>query len=269
MAQVYYMSPEELRSVQLIELELLCEVDRICRMCRIDYRIAAGTLLGAVRHGGYIPWDDDADVHFTRVEYEQFREACKHHLNNDKYYFQDQQSTPGYRWGYGKLRRKNTLFIRDNQEHMPYDQGIFIDLFIDDYVPDNYIKRCVCAFKGLLYRKAFWSVIGREVSGRLGKIIYTALSKIPEDKLKTSYARFERKHTKKTNWVRPLTFPMPNRNFGYPGKWWDTFCEIEFEGVRFLTFKEVEPYLEFKYGDYRSLPPEGDRKVHPISTLKL
>jgi lipopolysaccharide cholinephosphotransferase len=263
------MTSEELRAVQLVELELLCELDRICRLCSINYRIAAGTLLGAVRHGGFIPWDDDADVHFTRIEYEQFRDACDKHLDIEKFYFHDQQTTPGYRWGYGKLRRKDSLFVRNEQDHMPYEHGICIDLFIDDYIPDNYFARCLCAFICFLYRKAFWAEVGKHSAKCLEKFIYALMSKIPESKLKASYARFESKRRKKTAWVRPLTFPMPTRDYGYPGKWWDNFSEIEFEGIKFMTFAEVEPYLEFKYGDYMALPPESKRKTHPVSTLKL
>ena len=126
----YNMTSEELRAVQLVELELLCEVDRICRKCGITYRIVAGTLLGAVRHGGFIPWDDDADVAFLREEYEQFRAVCETELDTSRFYFQDHRNTLGYRWGYGKLRRKGTEFIRLNQEHMPYEQGILLICFL-------------------------------------------------------------------------------------------------------------------------------------------
>ena len=64
-----------------------------------------------MRHGGFIPWDDDADIALLRDEYEKFRTACETELNHEKYYFQDHTNTPGYRWGYGKLRKKETLFL--------------------------------------------------------------------------------------------------------------------------------------------------------------
>ena len=121
--------------MQMIQLEMLAEVDRICRKCNIHYNIIAGTLLGAVRHGGYIPWDDDADVAFLRPEYEKFRIACETELDGERFYFQDHRNTKGYRWGYGKLRRKGTLFVREHQEHMPYEQNRkhYGDLHIDDH----------------------------------------------------------------------------------------------------------------------------------------
>ena len=71
----YVMTDEELRRVQMIQLEMLCEVDRICKKNNIRYNIIAGTLLGAVRHKGYIPWDDDADVALLRGEYRKFRKS--------------------------------------------------------------------------------------------------------------------------------------------------------------------------------------------------
>ena len=151
---------DTLRQIQMIQLELLVEVDRICKKCRIKYNIIAGTLLGAVRHGGYIPWDDDADVAFLRSEYERFRQAVKTELDDTRFYFQDNRRTKGYRWGYGKLRRKNTLFLREYQEHMPYKQGIFIDIFPLDGVPDNYILRSIKNFECFCVRKILWSKVG-------------------------------------------------------------------------------------------------------------
>ena len=79
---VHHLSDEELRRVQLIQLEMLQEVDRICELCGIHYNIIAGTLLGAVRHKGYIPWDDDADVALIREEYERFVELEKKSKRN-------------------------------------------------------------------------------------------------------------------------------------------------------------------------------------------
>ena len=114
----YNLSCEELERLQDVQKELISEVKRICLKNNIHFNMVGGTMLGAIRHGGYIPWDDDADIGFLREEYEKFREACKTDLNHEKYYMQDLRDTEGYRWGYGKLRKKGTEFIRLNQEFM-------------------------------------------------------------------------------------------------------------------------------------------------------
>ena len=177
------LDDKTLRKVQMVQLELLQEVDRICKKCGIKYNIIAGTLLGAIRHGGYIPCDDDADVALLRPEYEKFRKACKTELDTSRFYFQDHRNTKGYRWGYGKLRRKETLFLRENQEHMPYEQGIFIDIFPLDSVPDNYIMRSIKNFECFCVRKILWSRVGKIADKNpLKRKVYELLDRIPEER---------------------------------------------------------------------------------------
>lgn len=260
-----------LRKLQLTELELLEEVDRICKKCGIKYNIIAGTLLGAVRHNGFIPWDDDADVALLRPEYEKFRKACETELDKTRFYFQDHRNTPGYRWGYGKLRRKNTLFLRENQEHMPYEQGVFIDVFPLDFVPANYGMRRIHNFKCFVYRKFFWSEVGRVADkSPFMRALYGVMSKVPEKALKESFDKFvEKTNHRKTGWVRILTFPTPNKAYGYQTKWYQHSAPISFEGVTFSGIRDYDAYLSFKFGNYMELPPEGQRKVHPVSDIKV
>lgn len=270
MTQGYNMTPEELRAVQLVELELLCEVDRICRKCGINYRIVAGTLLGAVRHGGFIPWDDDADVAFLREEYEAFRSACETELDDSKFYFQDHRNTPGYRWGYGKLRRKGTQFVRLGQEHMPYEQGIFIDIFPYDHVPDNFLLRQVHCFKCFLYRKTFWSPVGKGSAIGLERLAYVMLDKIPDQWLYRHFDRFaEKSNRRKSEWIRILTFPTPTGDHGYKCQWADEISDFLFEGKTLCGVAAYDEYLTFKYGDYMTLPSADKRKTHMISKLSL
>lgn len=261
---------ETLRKIQMVQLELLQEVDRICRKCNIHYNIIAGTMLGAVRHGGYIPWDDDADVALLRDEYEKFRKACETELDTSKFYFQDHRNTQGYRWGYGKLRRKNTLFLREYQEHMPYEQGIFIDIFPLDSVPDNYILRTLKNFECFCVRKILWSEVGKIADKSvLKRSWFNLLSRIPEKWVFNYYHGIVRKaHRKETKWVRILAFPTPNKEWGYLRKWYIESADTVFEGVVFQGIKEYDEYLSFKFGNYMELPPEEKRKVHPVSELK-
>lgn len=260
-----------LRKLQLTELEMLVEVDRICKKCDIHYNIIAGTLLGAVRNGGFIPWDDDADVAMLRAEYEKFRKACKTELDTTRFEFQDHRNTAGYRWGYGKLRRKDTLFLREFQEHMPYFQGVFIDVFPLDYVSNSHVMRTFENFHCFVYRKLFWSEVGKIADkSSVKRKVYAIMSKIPEKKIKIAFNRYIRfRDRKKTNWVRILTFPTPNAEYGYRTKWYEKSAPILFENKEFEGIKDYDDYLSFKFGNYMELPPIEARKVHPVNDIRL
>lgn len=260
-----------LNQLHTIQLEMLVEVDRICRKCGIQYNIIAGTLLGAVRHCGYIPWDDDADVALLRPEYEKFRIACKTELDKSRFVFQDHRNTKGYRWGYGKLRRKGTLFLREYQEHMPYMQGVFIDIFPLDGVPDNYFLRGLKNFECFCVRKILWSKVGKAAEKKFWKRqIYKILDKIPENQVFRYYhMMIHSANQKNTRMVRILMFPTPNSEYGYYRNWYENSVDTVFENIVFQGIKDYDSYLVFKFGDYMELPPPEKRKVHPVSRIAL
>lgn len=267
-----HLSAAQLRSLQLVELDMLKEVDRICRENNIAYSLAGGTLLGAVRHKGYIPWDDDADIVLLRPEYERLAKIFNRVTDSEKYYFQDADNTSGYRWGFGKIRRKGTLWLRDGQEHTPVEQGICIDVFPLDRVPDGKVCSKLHNLHCFLIRKILWSEVGRcTASNLLSRTIYGELNRIPLKTVLHHYHKFAiRSNNDKNHLLRVLMWPTP-RNLDYEGKieWYDGYVELEFEGCNFMVMHKYDEYLQLKYGDYMKLPPENERKTHPISQFQL
>ncbi|GFI48517.1 hypothetical protein IMSAGC019_03854 [Lachnospiraceae bacterium] len=264
------LTEDEIKKLHDVELELLVEFDRICRKYDIPYSIDGGTLLGAVRHKGFIPWDDDADVIMNREAYRKLMRVLDDELDKEKFYFQDMRRTRGYRWGYGKLRRKNTRFVRINQEHMPYPQGVFLDVFVCDNVPDLYFFRCVCNFQSFIFRKLFYAEVGKINEVGFKRLLYRILSRVPERTLKKQYFRYVRfRNRAYTDWVKCLTFPACNKTFGYKRSWYEDTIDMCFENVVLKASREYEEYLTFLYGDYMKLPPENERKIHPVSVLFL
>ena len=255
----YHLTEEELKQVQKIQKELICEVKRICGKFHIHFNMVGGTMLGAIRHGDYIPWDDDADIGFLREEYEKFRKACKTELDHERYYMQDLRDTEGYRWGYGKLRRKGTEFVRLGQEFMPYGQGISIDLMPFDNVPDHYLERKIHFFKCFLFRKVFWSEVGSRTEKKtVIRLLYQLMRRIPQKWLLERYQQFiDRGRKKNTQLVRILTFPTPKGIYGYKREWYTRLKSYSFGEIQLPGAEDYDGYLHVKYGNYQKLP---DRK---------
>lgn len=266
-----HLNKKMLRQLQMIELEMLIEVDRICRKHDIQYNIIGGTLLGSVRHGGFIPWDDDADVAMLRTDYERFKQVCKTDLDSNRFYFQDALETVGYRWSYGKIRRKDTLFLREYQEHMPYEQGVFIDIFPVDGVPDNYVLRALNDFHCFCIRKLLWSEVGKyaDKSAFKRKCFYL-MSKIPRKNILAHYEKLiQKRNHENTRRVRIALMPLPNKGFGYLRKWYEESNDYLFEGYLLKGIKNSHDFLTYEFGEYMKLPPVKKRKIHPVSNIKL
>lgn len=265
----------DFRKMQLLQLDMLVELDRVCRNNNITYQIWGGTQLGAVRHHGYIPWDDDADVVMLREEYEKFR-AVADQLNPEICFFQDHDNDPEYRWGYGKLRRTGTKYIRLGQEHIKCKTGLFVDILPLDDIPISTIGQMLQDFHCFCVRKILWSEVGKFNNNVFLRIWYTILSKIPVDIAFKQLDRYIKKSCNKTpNKVRTLCFtsigklyykhPIEER-YGMPKRWFLNTKEFEFEGRKLIGLADYDEYLRFSYGDYMKLPPVEARGQHaPVS----
>ena len=264
MAELVKLSQEDLRQLQLIELEMIVEVDRICKKYNIQYSLDGGTLLGAVRHKGFIPWDDDADVIFTRKEYAKFYKACKQDLDTSRFFLQEYRTDPYYRWGYAKLRRKDTEFIRLNQEAMRYKTGVCIDVFVNDNVPDNIVARKLYYALNFCIRKVLYSELGKtQENNWMLRQLYKVLFFIPRDpmfKLRNIFASMCNKHD--TELKSHLLYPYPKKEskYGMPSECFEEYIDMEFEGMKFKVFKQYDRYLRLLYGNYMELPPVEKRK---------
>ena len=267
-----FLNKEILRKLQLTELEMLVEVDRICRKYNINYSLDGGTLLGAVRHKGFIPWDDDADIMMSRSEYERFFNICKKELDTEKFFLQEFRTDSKYRWGYSKLRRNGTVFLREGQEHIKCHHGVFIDIFIFDNVPDDYFARrlqyavCYCIRKGL------YSEAGRKCADTLlKKSIYELISFIPRSFWENALLVARGiSAEKETQLISHLTYPNRKQiKYGLSAQYYDEYTELDFENHRFMVIKNYDQYLRDLFDDYMVLPPVEKRKIHPVSKIKL
>lgn len=272
-----YLTQEEFRHMQLVELDILKEFDRVCRLHDIKYVMIGGTMLGAVRHKGFIPWDDDIDVAMLREEYEKFRKVAGD-LNQDICYLQDHLSDPFYRWGYSKVRRTGTTYIRLGQEHLKNKTGFFIDIFPMDDTPKSLCGEIFQDVFCYVCRKILWSEVGKVQTKGLKKWWFSLLSHIPTERVFKWVHRYEKKSRNDSpNRVRSLLFPAlgnlyvknPLRErLSMPKVWFLERAEYEFEGCRFYGVKDADGFLKYTFDDYMTLPPQDKREQHaPVSYI--
>ena len=266
------VTPEMLKQLQKIELDMLKELDRVCRKCNIRYVIRFGTLLGAVRHKGFIPWDDDVDVGMMREDYEKFLKAAETELDKEKFFLQTYHTDPEYRWFYARILRKGTVFRRIGQDMIKMKRGIFLDIFPCDNMPENSFSKCIYNSKAYLGRKILYSVVGAKCGKNpLKKGIYAILSKVPKDSafklMRNTAAKY---NSKKTKYVRCLGWGSKKESEGLLAEWFEERKEIEFEGMKVYGPQDYEGYLRFQYGDYMTLPPVSQRvSRHKAVEIKL
>jgi len=270
------LTAEELRKLQLVQIEMLIELDRICRKNNIKYSLDGGTLLGAVRHNGFIPWDDDIDIIMLREEYEKFFKICKTELNTDKFFLQDFRTDKFYCNGFSRIRRLGSTFSRLGHEHMKYQQGIFIDIFVLDNVPEGKISREFHKAFCFILRKMLWAKSAKKIHPNiLMRWWYWLLSLIPRDFSFYLLNKIAKKYNKKeTKLVSHYTHPYPSKDrckYGVPRVFLNEFIELTFEGKKFMAVKEYDKYLTMLYNDYMTLPPEDKRKGHmpPITAFSV
>ena len=246
-----------LRKAQLRMLHILEVVDGICRKENIPYWLDAGTLLGAVRHKGFIPWDDDMDICILKKDYKRFKKAALASLPDDLAY-QDWTTDPNHFEMSPRIRDLNSLFDQPESRCQKY-RGLFLDVILVERVPNMKVKKFICFF----YRR-----VTREMHN-YGKVAYKSKARRilvkaaayimwPFVWLMTSIARLHAAIVKSDVMSRYYThFPAPRCISDiFPCK------DIEFEGKMFSGPAHPDRYLEKMFGDYMTPPPESERGGH-------
>ena len=263
--KVQAMDTVNLKKLQHLQLEMLMEVDRICRKHEIKYIICFGTLLGAVRHKGFVPWDDDVDIAMVRSEYEKFCRICSIELNHEKFFLQTHETDTEYRWGYGKLLKNGTTFVRYRQQHLKMRQQVYIDIFPMDGVPEGYFARKWFNAVRLICRKIMWSEVGKVCcKSAVMRGWFRLLNCISVEKVFAVLEHLSHKYNEKNSeYVTCLSFSDLWVK-GYKGHKKEFFIntkEGEFEGEVVKIPIHAEEMLRASYGDDFMQPPPLEERV--------
>lgn len=252
-----------LKEHQSVLLELLIEFDRVCKKNNIKYILFAGSALGAVRHQGFIPWDDDLDVALLREDYDKLMSLNAAEWD-DKYYMQCEFSN---HWPlhFSKLRKNNTTCLekfhpKDNKMH----QGIYIDVFpIDNASNNEFVRKIQFLASRVVIAKTKYAQ-GYETNSLLKKVVMNVGRLLP---LHPFYKLATLKNNKDTQMVHSFFGGSIRYAKGFFfRKWFEETIELPFEKIMIPISKEYHEMLSMQYGDYMVLPPEQERKqkIHAI-----
>ena len=259
---------EDLRKMQLTMLDILKYIDRFCRDNHIRYSLSGGTLLGAVRHDGFIPWDDDLDICMLRSEYDRFIELWKN-SEHGEYLIQTKESAPKYTQSFAKIRKDHTTFYQKGEIPGDYHMGVFVDIFPIDRIPDGFIKKFIFYWQVIRYQIYVREFIPPNtnfvVKGAL-KIVYSITS--PEIRKTRRKKLLERitKNNSDTSLRLVGIDTLSTMKKSFSADLLDSYTKIKFEDERFPCFSNWNEYLTKFYGDYMTLPPKEQRTWyhHPV-----
>ncbi|MDU5109157.1 MAG: LicD family protein [Clostridium sp.] len=254
-----------LREGQLVMLDILIEFDRVCRENNLRYFLDWGTLLGAIRHKGFIPWDDDVDVSMPREDFERLKSL--YNKFNEDYFLQTPETDKYYKYYYipMKIRYNNSRYVEVVETgDEKFNNGIYIDVFPLDKLPKGKINyKLQNIYKYIVERSAIVDEKYKDLSTKR-KLIYPLVYLFTNILGIKGRKKVENFFIYKCRSYDNLYWGGIDLCFKHIYKKEDIFPlrEIEFEGKKFMAPNNPESILTDMYGDYLSLPPENERFSH-------
>lgn len=253
------------------DLEIVREVVRICDEYGLKYYMLGGTMLGAIRHKGFIPWDDDIDLGMPRNDYEKFLEIAPK-IMSDHLKLVNYQTDPNYHYYITRILDTATKVIENRFVSEGKYTNVSIDIFPLDGSPNNPIVRKFHCKRLLLHRAAsslhFKNLIDKRRRPFIEEIMLWFIKLFPTDKIFNFYNQLaicdkmlKSYDMDSSKYTGNLMGAYRDREL-IPTAWYGEDSYYDFENIRLRGIKEYDKYLSQLYGDYMQLPPIDERRIH-------
>lgn len=260
------ISDNQIKTLQEKSFEILLHFKAFCDKYNLTFTLAGGSLIGTMRHKGFIPWDDDIDVFMLRKDYEKFKILWEKYGDKENYTYCRTNKNENYHNGSASLRDNNTTFINKHSVDEDICHGLGIDIIPLDGHPNSKLKRAYQLTNAYIYNLFNVQRLPDNKGGfaRVGaKIIY---SLVPSKKIRYKiWKKAEKNMTKydydKTRYVTELIGSFKGMMIRHPLERFSTSVYKIFEGHKMPIMKGHEEYLEIIFGDYMELPPLDKRKA--------
>ena len=253
-------------------LQILIDFDRLCKAENIKYTLAYGTLLGAVRHKGFIPWDDDIDVIVKREDYLKITKMASSYLESN-HKFICVENNKGFSAPLGKIIDTTTVLVQQGHYTDKTDLGVYIDVFAYDWIPNNMSKQNKVLSKAVKLQR-IRSFCGNNYGehSSLVVVIRSILNRTPLARIVSKYInRWAQSITNDRQIMAALVFGLPKHREKNVMSYNDFQDQIQytFEGYQFNGIRKADYYLRQWYGDYMKLPPiEAQVSNHSFTVFK-
>lgn len=271
-----YYSESDIKKIQSILLSLLDAFDSVCNSIHVSYFLYGGSLLGAIKYKGFVPWDDDLDVCLMREDYELLIKEGHKYLTKE-YEIQHPRTNKLTPYPYVKFRKKNTALVESTNAKIPINHGIYLDIYPIDNIPDSFVQyakqkinydKWVTLFRIRQNSKFYYSDDSKKalLKRSVGFVARFLLKILPSkwymnkiDSIATKY------NDSSTARIGNLSYPfLTNYFFNYEG-----YDYVLFENRKVKILKGFEVNLKNRYGDIEADPPNNKKIGHRPATLEI